>query len=129
MSGLSKINNLYWSYDASADVILVTTDPARPCYGEELENFENLVLLLRDMETDKVCGIRVFGARQHLSDLRLQIDERKKAIIRLRVRGRKQATRNEEPSFDRDDYITALNEAGELLGKLPRGEALFAKAF
>ncbi len=60
---MSDPKDFYWTYDDSSDVLHITMDPMIPCYGEPLRNFENVLILMRDAETEKVVGLRILAAK------------------------------------------------------------------
>ena len=57
------MSDLRWKYDESADVLHITSGSDVPCYGEPLENFENVIILIKNEKTDELIGFRVLGAK------------------------------------------------------------------
>jgi hypothetical protein len=86
-------------------------DPALPpCYGEPLRNFENVLVILRDMESDHVVGLRILNARANgLEKVRFSVDREKKAIERVQVTGQQVVGDEAEKTFlDELDTIDRL---------------------
>lgn len=105
----------YWRYDASADVLHITVDPAIPAYGEDLPNFETLVTVMRGIDDHAVVGLRILGAKANgLQEIKILLDREKRAITDFKVSG---TSPGPEPLPD--EYVRALEEVEEILEKSP----------
>ncbi len=112
----------YWRYDASADVLHVSLDPAIPAYGEALKNFAGVVVVMHGFEDDNVVGLRIIGAKRNgLREIKLLVDKERRAIGAFQVSGDSPGWKPDEGT---EHYAKDLAEVERILENTPPDAAL-----
>ena len=108
------MNRCFWRYDDTADVLHITTDTMANCYGEPLENFESVVIVLRDIDTNEIVGLRILGAKANgVQSVRVRIHREQRVLEQFEVRGRLVHEGADE------DLASQLARIDEMLGSPP----------
>ena len=66
------LNGWNYTYDVGADVLHMVKDKGifyycgEYLYGDEIDGFENFIVLMRDFNTDEIRGAKILGANKNL---------------------------------------------------------------